>query len=67
MKEFVDSIIRDNALNLALVGHCTHYKELKSYDPETVDVVLLFDGDTKNLKKITSSTGIPREKLRLLW
>ncbi|MFC1516796.1 MarR family EPS-associated transcriptional regulator [Thermodesulfobacteriota bacterium] len=67
VKDFVDSIIKENALELYLVGFCSHWEELKEYKPDSFDIALLFDGDAKNMSAITEITGIHQEKLLSLW
>lgn len=66
-KEFLDSIIKDEFPSLVLVGHCAEWEDLKDYNPESFDMVLLFDGNSMGLRKIKEATGISPEKLLPLW
>ena len=63
VKEFVDSIIKERLLRLVLVGHCNNWKDLKSYDPGSFDIALLFDGNSKGVRKIEEAIGISPDKL----
>ena len=67
VKDFVDSIIKENSLELDLVGVCSHWEELKEYKPDSYDIALLFDGNAKKMSTITEITGIHQEKLLALW
>lgn len=67
VKDFVISIIKENSLELDLVGFCSHWEELKEFQPDSFDVALLFDGNAKNMSFITEATGIQQEKLLSLW
>ena len=35
--------------------------------PDVFDAVLLFDANAESLDGITQETGVPREKLKMLW
>lgn len=63
VKEFVDSIIKERLQRLVLVGHCNNWKDLKGYDPGSFDIALLFDGNSKGLRKIEEALGISPDKL----
>ena len=63
VKEFVDSIIRENALDLTLVGHCSCWESLRNYEPDSFDIAILFDGSRKDTRKIREEVGIPSHKL----
>jgi len=67
VKDFMDSIIRENALDLTLVGHCSCWKSLRNYEPDSFDIALLFDGNRKDTRKIREEVGIPSRKLQPLW
>jgi len=67
VKEFVDSIIDGRHLKLVVVGHCNDWKDLKDIEPESFDIVLLSDGNSKGIRKIKEATGISSEKLLPLW
>ena len=67
VKDFVDSIIKENDLKLVVVGHRNQWKDLKEIDPKSFDMALLFDGNAEGVKKISGQLNIPKEKLALLW
>ncbi len=67
VKDFMDSIIQENALDLRVVGHCSCWEYLRNYEPDSFDVALLFDGGRKDVRKIREEIGIPFRKLLLLW
>ena len=45
VKEFIDSIIYEEALELVLVAHCEDCQEIKSYKPESFDIAVDFNGN----------------------
>ena len=59
----MDSIIDEEDLKLIQVGQCNNWKDLKDYDPGSYDIALLFDGNSKGVKKIRKATGISPNKL----
>jgi len=63
VKEFVDSIIEERFLKLVLVAHCNNWKDLKGYDPASFDIALLFDDNSKGIRRIGEAIGISPEKL----
>jgi EPS-associated MarR family transcriptional regulator len=67
VKDFVESIIRDKALNLVLCEHHRHVKDLDKADPDSFDVALLFDEDIAALKKEDRFKELYKEKLVPLW
>ncbi len=67
VKEFVNSIIEERRLNLALVGHCNHWKNLEEYDHDSFDTTLLFDGNSEGMRRIQKATGISTDRLMPLW
>ena len=67
VKDFVDSIIKENSLELDLVGFCSHWEKLDEYKPDSFDIALLFNGNAKNMSAITDTTGVHQEKLLYLW
>ncbi len=67
VKEFVDSIVKENRLELALVGHCNDWEDLKFHEPGSFDIVLLFDSHMEVIRKIKEATGISMEKILSLW
>ena len=67
VKDFVDSIVKENDLKLVVVGHRNQWKDLKEIDPKSFDMALLFDGNAEGVRKISDQLNIPKEKLTLLW
>jgi len=67
VKDFVVSIIRQRHMKLALVGHCTNWKDLRNIKPEAFDRAILFDDNSEGITKIGEATGISREKLLPFW
>jgi EPS-associated MarR family transcriptional regulator len=67
VKDLMNSIIRENALDLTLVGHCSCRESLRNYWPDSFDVALLFDSSKKDTRKISKEAGIPSRKLLALW
>jgi EPS-associated MarR family transcriptional regulator len=67
VKGFVDSIIKENKMKLDLTEFYCQWEELKSFSPESFDIVLLFDDNAEGLKTIADATGISRDKLLPLW
>jgi EPS-associated MarR family transcriptional regulator len=63
VKEFVDSIIEERLLKLVLVAHCSNWKDLKDYDQASFDMALLFDDDSKGIRKIVEAIGVSPHKL----
>jgi len=41
VKDFVDKMIKENAMNMVMVGYCTELKNLKAYDIESYDIALI--------------------------
>ena len=67
IKEFVDSIIEEKALNLVLLDYRTSWEDLNDYDHESFDIALLFDENSTGVKKVKEAIGISSEKLLPLW
>ena len=67
VKEFIDTIINENGLDLVLSGHCHNGQDLESVDPESFDTALVFDGGTKGVRQIRDATGISKEKVLSFW
>ncbi len=67
VNEFLGSIIKENNLDLLLVGCCQNRKDLKDCKPETYDVALLFDGSNADFKKTKSAIEIPQDKILPFW
>jgi hypothetical protein len=54
-------------MKLGLTEFCCQWEELKSFSPESFDIILLFDDNAEGLKTIADATGISRDKLLPLW
>ena len=67
VQELLGSIINENQLNLTLVDKFTNPEDLKEYDPESYDIVILFDGKAGMVREIIKHTGISKDKLFPLW
>lgn len=67
VREFIENIILAEALRLRLVDHLDRVDGLGRLVPDTFDAVLLFDANAESLDGITQETGVPREKLKMLW
>ena len=67
IREFLISIINEQYREYILIGQCNSWKDLNGFDPDQYDLVLLFDDREEDKKTISESTGIPQEKLVLLW
>jgi len=65
--EFVESIIENRGLDLTLEGHITDVFKLKEVPSKQYEAALLFDEEAAGIKKLTTETGIPQEKLIPLW
>ena len=59
----MESIITEKRLNLDFILHIVDLDALIDKCPETFDAVVLFDGKTKSLSKISVHTGIPKGRL----
>ena len=67
IKDFIHSVMRDHGLNMVLDGYYKDCAGLKSAVPGSFDIVLLFDGSSEGVARISETTGIPRDKLIPLW
>jgi EPS-associated MarR family transcriptional regulator len=67
IKDFIESTIKKNRLNLVLAGWCRNWEDLKNHKPDTFDVALLCNSNTNDIKKIKAETNIPRNKLLSFW
>ena len=67
VEECLRSLIKEQKLNLKIVGLCRSYKELASYSSEVFDTALLFDDNQQGLTEISRETGIPLERIVSLW
>ena len=67
VKEFIDRIINEYALQLTVVGFCKTWEEFKAFESKSYDIVLVIDGYPADLKAMAEVAGISREKLLSLW
>ena len=67
VRTFIDSIIVEKKLNLALTGYFKDWRDLRSVEPGSYDLVLLFDDIAGGLSTVSDTTGIPKERLAQLW
>ena len=64
---FIDSIIVEKKLNLILACYFKDWRDLRSVEPGSYDLVLLFDDIAGGLSTVSDTTGIPKERLAQLW
>lgn len=67
VKDSILSIIKENSMELDIVGFCHSWKELSKFSYESFNIALLFDGSTDSIITIAKKSGIPQEKLTRLW
>lgn len=67
VKDLMESLIKEEGLNLTLVGHQNQWIDLKGSLPRSFDAVVLFDGNSEGAKRITEETGIAIDRLLPLW
>ncbi|MFH1985666.1 MAG: MarR family EPS-associated transcriptional regulator [Pseudomonadota bacterium] len=67
VKEFIETIIRTESMKLRLVEHLESAEEMARRAPPVFDAVLLFDASSESLDGIANDSGVPREKLKMLW
>jgi len=48
VKDFVDKMIKEHALNMVMAGYCTGLEGLEAYGTEQFDVALIMDGNNIN-------------------
>ena len=65
--DLIGSVVREMQINIELVEHISHWKDLTDHANDSFDIVLIFDSDIESFKKISARTGIPREKFQSLW
>lgn len=65
VKEFVDSIIKERSLNLVLIAHCKDWHEIKSYEPESFDMIVESDSDQETTAK--KLMEFPDKMVMSLW
>ena len=67
VKDFVDKIIEENALNLVIVGYCKALEQLKAYDIERYDIALIIDGNNADMEAMPEDMNVIQDKLLPLW
>jgi EPS-associated MarR family transcriptional regulator len=67
VNKFISSVIKEDSLNLIIIGHYSTWKDMNDIKSESFDVVLLFDDSADNIKEIEKKQNIPRNKLLTLW
>ena len=65
--DLLDEVIQEKKLNLRLVGQCRVFKDLAEYNADSFDVVVLFEGNGKNLKEAAKAVEVPFHKLTSFW
>jgi EPS-associated MarR family transcriptional regulator len=63
----LDSIIEEKKMSITLVGQCSDLNDLKDYDQEFFDVVILFDRVAGGQERMEEAEGVSRDKIVLLW
>jgi len=67
VKDFVDKMIKENALNMVMVGYCKELEDLKAYDIESYDIALIMDGNNINREATVEDFKPFQDKLLPLW
>ena len=67
IQEFIYSIFREKYGEMVIIDRCCIWKELKGFDMDLFDMVLISDDSADSLKTISDATGIPTQKLMPLW
>ena len=67
VKDFVDKMIKENALNMVMVGYCTGLEGLEAYGTEQFDVALIMDGNNINREATEEDFKPFQDKLLPLW
>ena len=67
VKEFIENIISTESLLLRLVDHLDSTEQLTQLTGGYFDAALLFDANAEGLADIARETGVPMEKLEMLW
>jgi len=63
----VQSILDEKNIDYRLVGHCNTMAKFKSFDPDTFDIAIFFNGASKAELDCLMTDGIPKTKLLMLW
>ena len=67
VKEFVDRVINEYALQLTVVGFCKTWEEFKAHDIESYDIALVLDGNHADMKAMPEDMKAFQDKLLPLW
>ena len=67
VKNFVDKIIKEHALNLNVVNYCKALELLKAYDIESCDITLVMDGKNTDMEAMPEDIKAFQDKLLPLW
>ena len=67
VKDFVDKMIKEHALNMVMVGYCKELEDLKAYGTEQFDVALIMDGNNINREATVEDFKPFHDKLLPLW
>ncbi len=67
VKEFIDKIIKENAMNLVIVGYCKELEQLKAYDIENYDITLVVDGKNTDMEAMSEDIKVLQDRLLPLW
>ncbi|MBW1766030.1 MAG: MarR family EPS-associated transcriptional regulator, partial [Deltaproteobacteria bacterium] len=67
VKDFINSIIKEKHLEIIVSDHYENLKSLKDINPQTFNVLLLFDEDMARINRIIKELDISRNKLLFLW
>ena len=67
VKEFIESIIKENKISLILVDHIEDSSSTMAVAKETFDIALLFNEDINNQGKMLQTLGLPEERLMNLF
>jgi EPS-associated MarR family transcriptional regulator len=67
VKDFIDKIIKENAMSLVMVGHCNALDQLKAYDIESCDITLVMDGKNTDMEAMSEDIKVLQDKLLPLW
>jgi EPS-associated MarR family transcriptional regulator len=67
VKDFVNKIIKENAMSLVMIGHCNALDQLKAYDIENYDIALVMDGNNTDMKAMPEDIKVLQDRLLPLW
>jgi len=67
IRNLVNNIIDERHLGLVNVSHSQNWKDLRTIDRASFDIILLFDENIERIKKIAEALNIPKKILIPLW